>query len=133
MPELENSQFITMEVLKEMLAMQKDSYQMSVKMLVEDIRQEVRDIRKEVQELSTSVSFLNAKYDDIKDDIGKIETRVNAAFIQMEAMHKDVNADFETIITNMTTSKINRDAITLRYSEFLKIQTKRHGTIQNLL
>ena len=99
MPELENSQFITMEVLKEMLAMQKDSYQMSVKMLVEDIRQEVRDIRKEVQELSTSVSFLNAKYDDIKDDIGKIETRVNAAFIQMEAMHKDVNADFETIIT----------------------------------
>ena len=99
MPELDNSQFITMEVLKEMLVMQKDSYQMSVKMLVEDIRQEVRDIRKEVQELSTSASFLNAKYDDIKDDIGKIETRLNAAFIQMEAMHKDVNADFETIIT----------------------------------
>ena len=66
MPELENSQFITMEVLKEMLAMQKDSYQMSVKMLVEDIRQEVRDIRKEVQELSTSVSFLNAKYLTLK-------------------------------------------------------------------
>ena len=79
--------------------MQKDSYQMSVKMLVEDIRQEVRDIRKEVQELSTSVSFLNAKYDDIKDDMGKTETRLNAAFIQMEAMHKDVSADFETIIT----------------------------------
>ena len=99
MPELDNSQFIMMEVLKEMSAMQKDSYQMSVKMLVEDIGQEVKHIQKEVQELSTSVSFLNAKYDDIKDDIGKIETRVNAAFIQMEAMHKDVNADFETIIT----------------------------------
>ena len=38
MPELENSQFITMEVLKEMLAMQNDSYQMSVEMLVEDIQ-----------------------------------------------------------------------------------------------
>ena len=46
MPELENSQFITMEVLKEMLAMQKDSYQMSVKMLVEDIRQEVRHTKR---------------------------------------------------------------------------------------
>ena len=80
MPESDNSQFIMMEVPKEMLAMQKDSYQMSVKMLVEDIRQEVTDIQKEVQELSTSVSFLNNKYDDIKYDIGKIETRLNAAF-----------------------------------------------------
>ena len=99
MPELDNSQFVTIEVLKEMLAMQKHSYQMSVKMLVEDIRQEVRDIRKEVQELSTSVSFLNAKYDDIKSDIGKIETRLSEAFIQVEDMHKDINAHFETITT----------------------------------
>ena len=77
-PQLDNSQFVAMEVLKEMLAMQKDSYQMSVKMLVKDIRQEVRE---EVQELSTSVSFSTAKYDDIKADIGKIETRLRAAFI----------------------------------------------------
>ena len=97
MPELDKSQFVTIEALKEMLAMQKDSYQMSVTQ-VEDIRQEVRDIRKEVQELSTSVSFLNAKYDDIKADIG-IETKLSAAFIQMEAMYKDINADFEPITT----------------------------------
>ena len=74
MLELDNSEFVTMEMLKEMLAVQKVSYQMSVKMLVEDIRQEVRNICKEVQELSTFVSFLNAKYDDKKADIEKIET-----------------------------------------------------------
>ena len=59
------SQFITMPVLKEMLAMQKESYQSSLKLIMDSVKTEGKELRRQVQEMKESVSFMRRCKDEI--------------------------------------------------------------------
>ena len=91
------SQFITMPVLKEMLAMQKESYQSSLKLIMDSVKSEVKELRREVQEMKESVSFMSGKYDDVKIKFDVTESKIKAAFIQIEGMNKDINESLDEI------------------------------------
>ena len=91
------SQFITMPVLKEMLAMQKESYQSSLKLIMDSVKSEVKELRREVQEMKESVSFMSGKYDDVKMKFDVTESKIKAAFIQIEGMNKDINENLDEI------------------------------------
>ena len=91
------SQFITMPVLKEMLAMQKESYQSSLKLIMDSVKTEVKELRREVQEMKESVSFISGKYDDVKMKFDVTESKIKAAFIQIEGLNKDINENLDEI------------------------------------
>ena len=86
-----------MPVLKEMLAMQKESYQSSLKLIIGSVKTEVKELRREVQEMKESVSFMNGKYDDVKMKFDVTESKIKAAFIQIEGMNKDINENLDEI------------------------------------
>ena len=91
------SQFITMPVLKEMVAMQKESYQSSLKLIMDSVKTKVKELRREVQEMKESVSFMSGKYDDVKMKFDVTESKIKAAFIQIEGMNKDINENLDEI------------------------------------
>ena len=91
------NQFITMPVLKEMLAMQKEPYQSSLKLIMDSVKIEVKELRREVQEMKESVSFMSGKYDNVKMKFDVTESKIKAAFIQIERMNKDINENLDEI------------------------------------
>ena len=91
------SQCITMPVLKEMLAMQKESYQSSLKLIMDSVKAEVKELRRVVQETKESFSFISGKYDDVKMKFDVTESKIKAAFIQIEGMNKDTNKNLDEI------------------------------------
>ena len=86
------SQFITLPV-KEML----ESYQSSLKLIMDSVKTKVKELRRQVQEIKESVSFMSGKYDDVKMKFDVTESKIKAAFIQIEGMNKDINENLDEI------------------------------------
>ena len=63
------NQFITMPVLKEMLAMQKESYQSSLKLIMDGVETEVKELLREVQEMERVCWLHEWKIRRCKDEI----------------------------------------------------------------
>ena len=70
----ENSEFVTLAILKEMLAAQERAYKTTTQLLVDDMRSEIRSLRSEVDELKESVKFTSAKYEELKEKSQKVDS-----------------------------------------------------------
>ena len=60
------TEFVTLDILKEMLEIQNRSYRTTVQMLVDDVKSEVRSLRKDVDDLKLSLQFTQGQVDDYK-------------------------------------------------------------------
>ena len=69
----ENSEFVTLAILKEMLAAQERAYKITTQLLVDDMRSEIRSLRSEVDELKESVKFTSAKYEELEGKSQKVQ------------------------------------------------------------
>ena len=68
----ENSEFVTLAILKEMLAAQERAYKTTTQLLVDDMRSEIRLLHSEVDELKESVKFTSAKYEELKENYKRL-------------------------------------------------------------
>ena len=57
----------------------------------------MKELQREVQEMKESVSFMSGKYDDVKMKFDVTESKIKAAFIQIEGMNKDINENLDEI------------------------------------
>ena len=62
------TEFVTLDILKEMLEIQNRSYRTTVQMLVDDVKSEVKlgSLRKDVDDLKLSLQFTQGQVDDHK-------------------------------------------------------------------
>ena len=61
--------FVTLDVLKQMLEIQERSYRSMISMLTDDIGLEVRTLKKDVEDLKVSLQFSQAQFDDHKKNV----------------------------------------------------------------
>ena len=47
--------------------------------------------------MKESVSFMSGKYDNVKMEFDVTESKIKAAFIQIEGMNKDINENLDKI------------------------------------
>ena len=92
-----SGEFVTMQVLKEMLAMQDRAYRSSIQILVEDIKSEVKELKKEISELKESASFTSSKYEEMKAKMGKVDVDIKAIYHQIDGLNNDYNYSFEEL------------------------------------
>ena len=85
------TEFVTLDILKEMLKIQNRSYRTTVQMLVDDVKSEVRLLRKDADDLKLSLQFTQGqvdghkkisettkvKMDEIEDRVKLLETNMN--------------------------------------------------------
>ena len=64
---------------------------------MDSVKTEVKELQREVQEMKESVSFMSRKYDDVKMKFDVTESKIKAAFIQIEGMNKDINENLDEI------------------------------------
>ena len=63
------SEFVTLDVVKQLLEIQDGTYRNTIKIFLEDIRTETRTIRKDVEALKSSLEFSQGEIDDVKKDV----------------------------------------------------------------
>ena len=90
-------EFVTMQVPKEMLAMQDRAYRSSIQILVEDIKSEVKELKKEISELKESASFTSSKYEEMKAKMGKVDVDIKAIYHQIDGLNNDYKYSFEEL------------------------------------
>ena len=88
---------VSMELLKEMLALQEKSFRSAMALLIEEVKSDVCEIRKDVQDLRESVNFVAGKYNDMKSKVDAVELKIKAAFVQMEGLSTDMNDNFDAM------------------------------------
>ena len=101
-------EFVTMQVLKEMLAMQDRAYRSSIQILVEDIKSEVKELKKEISELKESASFTSSKYEEMKANMGKVDVDIKAIYHQIDGLNNDYNYSFEELEAKQEYLEINQ-------------------------
>ena len=60
------SEFVTLDVVKQLLETQDGTYLNTMKIFLEDMRTETRTIRKGIEALKSSLDFNQGEIDDIK-------------------------------------------------------------------
>ena len=90
----ENSEFVTLAILKEMLAAQERAYKTTTQLLVDDMRSEIRSLRSEVDELKESVKFTSAKYGELKEKSQKVESKLE---VDMRAVYRQIEGPSENL------------------------------------
>ena len=97
----ENSEFVTLPILKEMLAAQERAYKTTTQLLVDNMRSEIRSLRSEVDELKESVKFTSAKYEELKEKSQKVESKLEvdmrAVYRQIEGLSENLRQGLEVI------------------------------------
>ena len=92
--------FVTLEVVRQLLQTQKRSYQAAIKLLITDVRSEMKDIKKEIEEFMDSLEFTQREVNDNQDRVMDIETRLEGLKVriddQMDTIEK-VEDDVEYI------------------------------------
>ena len=92
--------FVTLEVVRELLQTQERSYQAAIKLLITDVRSEMKDIKKEIEEFKDSLEFTQREVNDNQDRVMDIETRLEGLKVriddQMDTIEK-VEDDVEYI------------------------------------
>ena len=97
------TEFVMLDILKEMLEIQNRAYCKAVQMLVDDVKSEVRSLRKDVDDLKLSLQFTQgqvndhkkisetrkAKMDEIEDRVKLIEANIDD-YYSLEAHCEDL-------------------------------------------
>ena len=74
------TEFVTLDILKEMLEIQNRPYRTTFQMLVDDVKPEVRSLRKDADDLKLSLQFTQSQVDDHK----KISETAKAKMVEIE-------------------------------------------------
>ena len=98
---------------------------------MDSVKTEVKELLREVQEMKESVSFISGKYDDVKMKFDIIESKIKAAFIQIEGMNKDIMKIWTKSKINRNTLKITPDGILINCWEVQRTMMKIHETTQS--
>ena len=72
-------QFVTLEILKELLATQERAFHSSLQLFLTDIRDEVRSVRKDFDELRRSQEFSQSQLKDTQDKVMNLDCKVESA------------------------------------------------------
>ena len=68
--------FVTSDVLKQMLEIQERSHRSMISMLTDDIKLEVRSLKKDVEDLKVSLQFSQAQFDDHKKIVDTVKSKM---------------------------------------------------------
>ena len=63
------AEYVTLEVLKEMMEIEDRAYRSSLEILVNDMKSEIKSVKKDVEELRLSTQFMSSKLEDQKKNI----------------------------------------------------------------
>ena len=85
-------EFLTIDICKEFLAMQEQSYTKLVKMLAEYLRNEIRLIRNEVNDLKVSAQFQSNTIDGIEKAIKKLNGQLRSIEESIQASEEYMEA-----------------------------------------
>ena len=84
--------FVTLDVLKQMLEIQERSYRSMISMLTNDIKLEVRSLKKDVEDLKVSLQFSQAQFDDHKKIVDTVKSKmeeIDDRFKYLESYSED--------------------------------------------
>ena len=70
------AEYITLEVLKEMMEIQDRAYRSTLQILVNDMKSEIKSVKKDVEELKLSTQFMSSKFEDQKNNIEQRKMKV---------------------------------------------------------
>ena len=112
----ENSEFVTLAILKEMLAAQERAYKTTTQLLVDDTRSEIRSLRSEVDERKESVKFTSAKYEELKEKSQQVESKLE---VDMRAVYRQIEGLSENLRQGL---KVVEDK-----NEYLENQSRRNN------
>ena len=76
--------FVTLEVVRELLQTQERSYQAAIKLLITDVGSEMKDIKKEIEEFKDSLEFTQREVNDNQDRVIDIETRLEGLKVRID-------------------------------------------------
>ena len=67
------TEYVTLSVCKELLALQLESFHCMVQMINNDVKEEIKSLRKEVSDLKAGIEFTSKDVDDLKVKIDGME------------------------------------------------------------
>ena len=70
------AEYVTLEVLKEMMEIQDHAYRSTLQILVNDMKSEIKSVKKDVEELKLSTQFMSSKFEDQKNNIEQRKMKV---------------------------------------------------------
>ena len=70
------AEYVTLEVLKEMMEIQDRAYRSTLQILVKDMKSEIKSVKKDVEELKLSTQFMSSKFEDQKNNIEQRKMKV---------------------------------------------------------
>ena len=70
------AEYVTLEVLKEMMEIQDRAYRSTLQILVNDMKSEIKSVKKDVEELKLSTQFMSSKFEDQKNNIEQRKMKV---------------------------------------------------------
>ena len=77
-------QFVTLEVVKELLATQERAFHSSLQLFLTDIRDEVRSVRKDFDVLRRSLEFSQSQLKDTQDKVMNLDSKVESAKLSVK-------------------------------------------------
>ena len=77
-------QFVTLEVVKELLATQERAFHSSLQLFLTDIRDEVRSVRKDFDRLRRSLEFSQSQLKDTQDKVMNLDCKVESAKLSVK-------------------------------------------------
>ena len=70
------AEYVTLEVLKEMMEIQDRAYRSTLQILVNDMKSEIKSVKRDVEELKLSTQFMSSKFEDQKINIEQRKMKV---------------------------------------------------------
>ena len=89
--------FVTLLMLKEMMAIQDSAFRASTQLIIEDIRSEMKTIKKEFEEFKISIRYTSDKYDDVSEKMKKMDVEINAVYCQIDILSNNMDREIEKL------------------------------------
>ena len=70
------AEYVTLEVLKEMMEIQDCAYRSMLQILINDMKSEIKSVKKDIEELKLSTQFMSSKFEDQKNNIEQRKMKV---------------------------------------------------------
>ena len=89
--------FVTLSMLKEMMAIQDSAFRASTQLIIEDFRSEMKTIKKEFEEFKISIRYTSDKYDDVSEKMKKMDVEINAVYRQIDILSNNMDREIEKL------------------------------------
>ena len=86
--------FFTLSMLKEMMAIQDSAFRASTQLIIENIRSEMKTIKKEFE---ISVRFTSDEYDDVSEKMKKMDAEISAVYRQIDMFSNNMDREIEKL------------------------------------